>query len=114
MIRSLLRMLKHITLAMLAIVSAVCVAEVGIRGYQLYQHCDGTGECELAPRPCPVAFHALPPLQQITHADRHAGTEITIRTNRLGLRGPDVPIPKTPAVIRIDGLGGDATFEADT
>lgn len=106
-------MLKHITLAMLAIVCAVCVAEVGLRGYQLYRQCEAGGVCEISPRPCPLAFHSLPPLQQVTHADRQSGGQIAIRTNRLGLRGPDVETPKTPEVIRIVCLGDDATFAAD-
>jgi hypothetical protein len=113
MIRSLLRMLKHITLAVLAIVCTVCIAEVGLRGYQLYRQCDAGGACELAPRPCAVAFHRLPPLQQTTRAGGQDGAEVAIRTNRLGLRGPIVAIPKTPEVIRIVCLGDDATFAAD-
>jgi hypothetical protein len=113
MIRSLLRMLKHISLAVLAIVCAVCIAEVGLRGHQLYRQCNARGGCEFAPQPCPLAFHALPPLQQVTHADLRTGEEIAIRTNRLGLRGPDVETPKRPEVIRIVCLGDDATFAAD-
>src|SRR5690606_16171977 len=59
------------------------------------------------------AFHSLPPLQQVTHTDRQTGAEIAIRTNRLGLRGPDIEMPKPPEVIRIVCLGDDATFAAD-
>lgn len=108
--RSLLRMLKHIMLAMIAIIATVCITEVGLRGHKLYQHCQGDGTCEFAARPCPIAFQQLPPLQQISRIDRETGTPVVIRTNHLGLRGPEVATPKADGVVRIVCLGDDATL----
>lgn len=112
MIRSLLRMLKHISLAIFALIAVVCIAEVGMRGHWLYQQSQNAGLCELIPQPCPVAFQQLLPLQQVTRQDPKTGEPVLIRTNRLGLRGRDVVIPKAQETFRIVCLGDDATFAA--
>lgn len=114
MMRSLLRMLKHISLALLAIVAAVCIAEVGMRGYQLNERCNGESASRaFAATPCPVAFQRMTPFTQSTHRAADSGELITIETNILGLRGPEIAIPKQPGVFRIVCLGDDATLAPD-
>lgn len=115
MFRSLFRMLKHIALAVIAIVATVCTVEVGLRGRQLYLRTHGGDSlsCGLTPAPCPITFQQLAPLTQTTRVSTETGEPIAIRTNSLGLRGPEMAIPKPAETYRIVCLGDDATFASD-
>ena len=109
------RFIKHVVLAVLVIIAAVCVAEVGLRANRLHNEFSG-----LAPQqasrlgsPCPITFQHLPVNQQISYWSSEIGAPVEISTNSLGLRGPEVPTPKPPGRYRIVCLGDEATLAPD-
>lgn len=111
MVRSLLRMLKHISLAIVALVAAVCIAEVGVRTYTVYKECQsGSPACSFAAGPCPINYQQLPPLATILTPSEETGEAVEIATNSFGLRGPEFAVPKSPDVFRVVCLGDDATL----
>ncbi|MBX3436676.1 MAG: hypothetical protein KF861_04235 [Planctomycetaceae bacterium] len=113
--RPLVRTLKHVTLAVALIVAGLCVTEVGLRLHHLQGMLKGglaAPACGLS-RPCSITYQQLPFGYRGTHRSRETGTEIEFWTNSLGLRGPEVSVPKPAGHYRVVCLGDDATLAPD-
>ena len=61
-----------------------------------------------------TVHHCLKPDLRITVTDPDLGTEVRWRTNGLGLRGPEVEVPKPPGTFRIVCLGDESTLRRNT
>ncbi len=113
--RPLVRTLKHALLAVIMIVSGICVMEVGLRAHRLQTVLDGgtdaTGESLV--RPCPLAYQHLPMAFRGTHRSEQTGTLVEVNTNSIGLRGPEILVPKPAGTFRIVCLGDEATVAPD-
>jgi hypothetical protein len=108
--------LKHIGCALMALAVLLLSLEAGLRIY------DGrTGRVTGRPEPispllvpsCRV-FHRLKPLVSVDVPNPDTGRAVLVTTNSLGLRGPEVAVPKPPGVYRVLVLGDDSTFAAET
>lgn len=97
--------------ALVALVGLVAVAEVGLRIHRLNEHLESpanaTAVTALADIPSSVTGWELPPLASGKIALPSGGTR-EVRTNSMGLRGPEVVSPKPAGVYRIVCLGGEA------
>ncbi|MCA9027798.1 MAG: hypothetical protein KDA86_21495 [Planctomycetaceae bacterium] len=110
-----MRFVRHIFLAVLVIISAVCMAEVGLRIQRLRQELTGqtTGQPESLACPCPISFQHLPFSETTSHWSPEAQATIEITTNSLGLRGREIEIPKPAGQYRIVCIGDEATLAPD-
>lgn len=112
--RPTLRILKHVSLALFLIAAGICMLEVGLRAHHLKTILGGQRDgldAQLS-RPCPLTYQHLPFSFRTLIRSEETGREIEIATNSLGLRGPEVSVPKPPGMYRIVCLGDDATLAA--
>ncbi len=111
----LVRFIKHVILAVLVIIGATCMVEVGLRAQRLHRQLTGQSADQVGSlaAPCPIAFQHLPFSETIAHWSPDAGTTIEVATNALGLRGPEIAIPKPPGQYRIVCIGDEATLAPD-
>ena len=118
MIRAKLRLVRHITTAVILLGLFLCGAEVGVRVYEVVQGqpiCANAGtECLTDP-----SRLAVPSWQTNLELKPHATAEVKCRdlkrmvevsTNSLGLRGPELAVPKPPGTYRIVVLGDETIF----
>ncbi|MCA9113095.1 MAG: hypothetical protein KDA52_24295, partial [Planctomycetaceae bacterium] len=110
-----MRFVRHIFLAVMVMISAVCMAEVGLRIQRLHQELTGQtkGQAESLACPCPISFQHLPFSETTSHWSPEAQATIEITTNSLGLRGPEVTIPKPVGQYRVVCIGDEATLAPD-
>ncbi len=87
---------------LLALLLTLALLELGLRVFWIKQLVLGQGIHH------PHFHHRLKPFE----TQRFAGPEfdVTTRTNRYGLRGPDPVLPKPPGVVRVLMLGDSFTF----
>tara|TARA_R110002111_G_scaffold261826_3_gene335838 strand:- start:47415 stop:48635 length:1221 start_codon:yes stop_codon:yes gene_type:complete len=111
MIRSRLRWLKHLTLAIVTLILFAVGGEVALRidEYQQQEsvsHYDAEGFLI----PSDVTYHRIRPLQHVSR--KHPDTEELVRftINSMGLRGKEYVIPKPAGVFRILCLGGETVL----
>ena len=109
------RFIKHVVLAVLVVVGAICVAEVGLRANRLHNELNGVGDADVSKMgiPCASSFQRLPVNQRSSYWSPVLGDDVEISTNSLGLRGPEIGIPKPAGTYRIVCLGDDATLAPD-
>ncbi len=118
MIRAGLKLCRRISCAAILLVLIVCAFEVGVRTYELT--CDQR-VCPLktvdkASDPTGLAIPSwstnleLKPFATADIRSRDSRSTIEIRTNSLGLRGPEVVVPKPASVFRIVILGDETVI----
>lgn len=113
---------KHILRALLVLFLAGCVAEIGLRihkgsGESTVQNGRGPGcgdaQVEGLLVPSWETHHRLKPRQTVEGRSPGGQEIVEIRTNSLGIRGPEPQIPKPPGVFRIVCLGSENVFAAE-
>ena len=115
MLRSLLRWMKQIATALVVLVGLVCFFEIGLRVYDSH-----TGQVTRSglfdqgvltkSRFC---HHEFKPLLRMKIPARGQEPEFDLQTNSLGLRGPEIDIPKPTGTYRIICLGDERTAGID-
>ncbi|MBI5760336.1 MAG: hypothetical protein HZA46_17610 [Planctomycetales bacterium] len=121
MIRSRLLFIKHLVYAVCVLVLACVLTEIGLRVYDSMTGQITRKETFDRGLVCKSwhVHHELKPSQRLIETDPDSGQSVEVLTNSLGLRGPEIAVPKPPGVYRIVCLGDEATLapkvaEADT
>lgn len=111
MIRRTLKSLKPISLALLVLVLAPCVVEFAFRIAACRTQLE-TSEPRAALVTAPSWFthHELEPLQHVSVAGSNSQMPVELRTNSLGLRGPEISIPKPVGTLRVLCLGDETVL----
>lgn len=120
MIRSRLRWLKHLMLALITLILFAVGGEVALRIAEYRQQVSvSTYDTEGFLIPSDVTYHRIRPLQEVSR--KHPDTEelIQFKINSMGVRGQEYTIPKPAGVFRILCLGGETVLapemeESDT
>ena len=114
MIRKTLKGLKPVSLALLVLILAPCVIEFAFRlaacrsELALQQEANS----QLVTTPSWYAHHELEPLQRISIPASDTRLPVELRTNSLGLRGPEIAIPKPAGTLRVLCLGDETVLGA--
>ena len=122
MFRAGLTFLRRLLCAAILLVLIVCGAEVGVRIFEVTWQ---TNICPTAAAPCAVdptgllmpswtMNRELKPHALVSVKCRDSKREVPVRTNSLGLRGPEVVVPKPTGLFRIVLLGDEAIFAPET
>ena len=122
MFRAGLTFLRRLLCAAILLVLIVCGAEVGVR---IFEVVGGTDVCATTASPCAVdptgllmpswtTYRELKPHALTTVKCRDSKRDVPIRTNSLGLRGPEVIVPKPSGRFRIVLLGDETIFAPET
>jgi hypothetical protein len=114
MVRSRLAFCKHFILAVVSLALCVCGTEFGLHVYESWAECAVCRADKSACAPSWTVHHNLKPDLRVTVTDPDQGTEVHWRTNSLGLRGPEVDIPKPPGTYRIVCVGDESTLAPET
>lgn len=114
MVRSRLAFLQHLLIAIVVLVLCVGGAELGLHLYEAYSACAASDNERSACAPSWTHHHGLKPEVRVLTAEPDTGQKIRWKTNSLGLRGPEVEIPKPSGVYRILCLGDESTLAAQT
>jgi hypothetical protein len=122
MIRAKLRLVRHITTAVVLLGLFLCGAEVGVRVYELVQGqpvCPGGAtECLTDPSgltvPSWMTNVELKPNATAEVRCRDQKHAVEIQTNSLGFRGPELAVPKPQETYRIVVLGDETIFAPET
>lgn len=109
--------LKHAFYALATLLLLVCSAEVALKMYDARTGAisgDSPGGESGGVILSEKTHHGLRPAS--THVTRHpdTGRLVRWRTNRWGLRGDEIAVPKPPGVYRIICLGDEATLAPET
>jgi hypothetical protein len=113
MIRRALKILKPISLALLVLVLAPCVVEFVFRIMECrWQLETKVAQSRLAISASWYTHHELEPLQRTSVPTAENGVSVELRTNSLGLRGPEIRIAKPADTLRIVCLGDEAVLAA--
>ena len=94
MVRSLLPFPKHLVLAVVLLGLSVCGVEFGLHLHDACLLDTGSYSDRNACAPSWTVHHLLKPDVRISATDPDTGSEVSWRTNSLGLRGPEIEIPK--------------------
>ena len=115
MLRLRLACVKHLILALFAVALLLGAVEIGLRvHHSLRVQCsDAANNLASLSRPSWKCHHALKPLKAAVRPNPDTHLPVQIRTNSLGLRGPEIPLPKPADVYRILYLGDDAVFASE-
>ncbi|QDV49358.1 SGNH/GDSL hydrolase family protein [Gimesia fumaroli] len=111
MIRSRLRWLKHLMLALITLILLAVGGEVALRIVEYRQQVSVSNYDEEGFLiPSDVTYHRIRPLQEVSR--KHPDTEelIQFQINSMGLRGKEYTIPKPAGVFRILCLGGETVL----
>lgn len=111
MIRRTLKSLKPISLALLVLVLSPCVVEFAFRIAACRSQLE-TSEPHAALVTVPSWFthHELEPLQHVSVAGPNSQMPVELRTNSLGLRGPEITVPKPAGTLRVLCLGDETVL----
>ncbi|WP_417380402.1 hypothetical protein [Gimesia sp.] len=110
-IRSPLRWLKHITLALITLILLAVGSEVALRVAE-YRDQDSVSsyDSEGFLIPSDVSYHRIRPMQDVSRRHPDTGETIQFSINSMGLRGAEPAIPKPAGVFRILCLGGETVL----
>lgn len=113
MISARLCTLKHIVFAIAAVVLTLVGVEISLRVRQSYTQdtADGGNDRDSLIARSWTIHHELKPLRTATTRNPDGQEPVTFATNSLGLRGPEVAIPKPPGVYRVICLGDETTAD---
>jgi hypothetical protein len=113
MFRRLLQV-RYIVYALIALGLTLCTIEIGL---QVHANRYGSMFSESAMKQLTVAswqsHHQLRPNTRTVIRNTDSNSQIEIRTNSFGLRGPEPLVPKSPDVYRIVCLGDDTVFAGE-
>lgn len=114
MIRSRLRWIKHLLLALITLILLAVGGEVALRidEYQK-QDSENTFDSDELLIPSDVTYHRLRPMQDILRKQPDTGELISIKINSMGIRGNEYTIPKPTGVFRILCLGGETVLASE-
>lgn len=114
MIRSRLRWLKHLLLALITLILLAVGSEVALR-IDEYQQQDSakTFDSDDLLIPSDVTYHRMRPLQDVSRKQPDTGELISIQINSMGIRGREYTIPKPTGVFRILCLGGESVLASE-
>lgn len=115
MIRLRLGCLKHIACATLSLGLILVALEIALR-WSDSQSGHITGENRGSPQlltKCWLAHHRMKPLQTVSTQQPDSGEPVSFSTNSIGLRGPEIVVPKPPGVFRIVCLGDETTLASE-
>lgn len=114
MFRAGLRLLHRVIYAALLLVLLLCGAEVGVRIYEVTTGKTIGSHSEASPSdparlsvPCWRCYQILKPQSTAKVTSRDSGDVVEVRTNSLGLRGPEPSLFKPDDVCRIIVLGDE-------
>jgi hypothetical protein len=112
---SLFRGLKNLIGAILLIAAVLCTTEVGLRAHRWYREtclpeAEPASLTEALVVPSTTTYQELRPLAAIVRQLGGAEREVLVRTNSLGLRGPEIDLPKPAGVFRVICLGDETTM----
>ncbi|QDU11598.1 hypothetical protein [Gimesia aquarii] len=111
MIRSRLRWLKHLMLALITLALFAVGGEVALRIDQYQQqHSANTFDTDSVLIPSDVTYHRVRPLQEVSRKHPDSGELIQFTINSMGIRGKEYTIPKPAGVFRILCLGGETVL----
>jgi hypothetical protein len=111
MIRRTLKSLKPVSLALLVLVLTPCVVEFVFRIVACRsQLATDAARGELATTTSWYTHHELEPLQHVSVLGGSDLLPVELRTNSLGLRGPEISIPKPAGTLRVLCLGDEAVL----
>ncbi len=115
MLRRRLACVKHLILALFAVALLLGAVEIGLRVHHSLQVQSSGAANDLANLALPSwkCHHALKPLKAAVRRNPDTHLPVEVRTNSLGLRGPEVSLPKPGNVYRILYLGDDAVFASE-
>ncbi|MBM4076725.1 MAG: SGNH/GDSL hydrolase family protein, partial [Planctomycetes bacterium] len=117
MVRASLRFVQRLFCSAILLVLIACGAEVGLRTFEMSQGQQSlanrqTSKCVEDPSglliPSWTTFREWKPHANAKVSSKDQRRLIEIRTNSLGLRGPEVTVPKPPGVFRIVLLGDES------
>jgi hypothetical protein len=114
MVRSRLAFLKHLILAIGSLGLCICGTELALHVYDSWAECAVCRADKSACTPSWTTHHTLKPDLRVTVVDPDLGTEVRWRTNSLGIRGPEIEIPKPAGTYRILCLGDESTLAPET
>jgi hypothetical protein len=114
MVRSLLPFPKHLVIAISLLGLSICGVEFGLHLHDACLLSNGSYSERNACAPSWTVHHLLKPDVRITTTDPDSGSQVSWRTNSLGLRGLEYDIPKPVGVYRIVCLGDDSTLAPET
>ncbi|MCA9015998.1 MAG: hypothetical protein KDA77_11760 [Planctomycetaceae bacterium] len=111
MIRSRLRWLKHLMLALITLILFAVGGEVALRIAE-YRQQDSVSNYDREGFliPSDVTYHRIRPLQEVSRKHPDTGEMIQFKINSMGLRGREYTIPKPAGVFRILCLGGETVL----
>lgn len=118
MIRAGLRFIRQLVSAAILLVLIVCGAEVAVRIYEFVDHSNicssNTTACVTDPTrlliPSYLTNREMKPNASARVLCQDSKRDVTISINSLGLRGPEITVPKPTGVYRIVLLGDEAIF----
>lgn len=111
MIRSPLRWLKHLTLALLTLMLVAIGCEVALRIAEYRQQVSVSNyDADGFLIPSDVSFHRIRPSQKVSRTQPDTGESVQFTINSMGLRGKEYTIPKPAGVFRILCLGGETVL----
>ncbi len=111
MIRRTLKSLKPISLALLVLVLTPCVVEFVFRVASCRsQLATDAAKAELTTTASWYTHHELEPLQLVRVPGINDQLPAELRTNSMGLRGPEISIPKPARTLRVLCLGDEAVL----
>lgn len=99
--------LKHLALAVIALLLLLCAAEVAVRihdGPPSYTTSSSDGDFVMPSR---LLHHQLRPLQKYAARKTETLATVSFTTNSFGLRGIEPAVPKPPGVYRVLCLGDE-------
>ena len=113
MIRRTLKSLKPISLALLVLVLTPCVVEFAFRFTACRsQLTTQSASSQLVTTPSWYTHHQIQPLQRVSVPAGLNRLPVELRTNSLGLRGPEIRIPKASGTLRVLCLGDEVVLGA--
>ncbi|MCH9653987.1 MAG: hypothetical protein K0U86_15180 [Planctomycetes bacterium] len=108
MIRSRLRWVKHLTLAIFTLMLFAIGCEVALRISEYREQVSVSNyDADGFLIPSDVSYHRIRPFQKVSRKQPDTGESVQFTINSMGLRGKEYTIPKPAGVFRILCLGGE-------
>jgi hypothetical protein len=111
MIRSQLRWVKHLTLAVFTLMLFAVGGEVALRIAEYREQMSVSNyDADGFLIPSDVSYHRIRPFQKVSRKQPDTGESVQFTINSMGLRGKEYAIPKPAGVFRVLCLGGETVL----